>query len=417
MKQPTMDITPRLWTKQFITLSLASFLLFINLQMLLSSFSMHIKGNLDAGDIYVSLSTSVFAATAIVARLLTAKWLKQWSKEIILTFGLIIAAVSTALYILPGTIAPLLLLRALYGLGFGIGSTIIPTLVSQIIPAKRMGEGIGYFGLSTSLAMSVGPAAGLSIMKNFNFTTLALIGAVIIVLIFPLLISSKAYSFGAASFKRQTQSEVSTKQWNKMLVFPIYFPAILNILLSITYSGILSFIAVYGDQLQLSQVGIFFLFNALTILLVRPIAGKIFDKKGPVIVLIPAACFVVISMLVLSYTTSMGVLIASALLYGIGFGSIQPTLQAWMLKAADRKDHGTVNSMFYNATDIGVSLGAIILGVIATASSYAVMYRLSSLTMVIFIVAIVLYLLLKERKVEQYSQQISDSATATNEIN
>src|SRR5690606_34370190 len=116
MKQPTMDINPRLWTKQFITLSLASFLLFINLQMLLSSFSMHIKGNLDAGDIYVSLSTSVFAATAIVARLLTAKWLKQWSKEIILTFGLIIAAVSTALYFIPDTIAPLLLLRALYGL-------------------------------------------------------------------------------------------------------------------------------------------------------------------------------------------------------------------------------------------------------------------------------------------------------------
>lgn len=402
MKQQTLETEPRLWTKQFITLSLASFLLFINLQMLLSSFSMHIKGNLDAGDIYVSLSTSVFAATAIIARLLTAKWLQQWSKEILLTFGLIVAAVSTALCVLPETVAPLLLLRALYGFGFGIGSTIIPTLVSQIIPTKRMGEGIGYFGLSTSLAMSIGPAAGMSIMRNFNFTTLALIGAGIIVLMFPLLLSSKAYSFGRASFTRKQQSEKSTKQWNKMLVFPIYFPAILNILLSITYSGILSFIAVYGEQLQLAEVGLFFLFNALTILLVRPIAGKIFDKKGPIIVLIPAACFVVVSMLILSYTTSMGILIVSALLYGVGFGSIQPTLQAWMLKSVTKKDYGTVNSMFYNATDIGVALGAIILGVIATASSYATMYRLSSLAMIIFIVAMVLYILLKNRRLNQH---------------
>jgi len=40
---------PALWTKQFVTLTLASFLLFLNLQMLLSTFSMHIKGNLSGG--------------------------------------------------------------------------------------------------------------------------------------------------------------------------------------------------------------------------------------------------------------------------------------------------------------------------------------------------------------------------------
>src|SRR5690606_35899133 len=94
---------------------------------------------------------------------------------------------------LPDSIIPLLLLRALYGLGFGIGSTIIPTLVSNIIPTKRMGEGIGYFGLSTSLAMSVGPAIGLSIMKQQGFSTLALVGAGAILFIFPMLLLSGSY--------------------------------------------------------------------------------------------------------------------------------------------------------------------------------------------------------------------------------
>lgn len=153
----------------------------------------------------------------------------------------------------------------------------------------------------------------------------------------------------------------------------------------------MSFIAVYGEELRLPQVGLFFLFNALTILLVRPIAGKIFDRRGPILVLIPSAIFVTASMLVLSYTTNMGMLIVSALLYGIGFGSIQPTLQAWMLRSASKEEYGDVNGMFYNSTDVGVSIGAILLGVIVTFTSYDMMYRLSSIFMIIFLLAIVWY--------------------------
>lgn len=393
---------PALWTKQFVTLTLASFLLFLNLQMLLSTFSMHIKSNLHGGDMQVSLATSVFAVTAIVARLLTSSWIKRWSKDAVLTAGLIIAAASTALAALPESVAPLLVMRAIYGLGFGIGSTVIPTLVSQIIPPQRMGEGIGYFGLSTSLAMSIGPATGMSIMKEYGFTTLAIIGVGAVLCMFPMLLLSGAYKLGgkrkeaAASQQAQRmeqadmakQAIAGAARSRSIWRFTILFPALLNMLISITYSGILSFIAVYGEELQLAQVGLFFMFNALTILLVRPIAGKIFDRKGPLVVLLPAAAFVIVSMIVLSYTTNMLTLIVSALLYGAGFGSIQPTLQAWMLRSASKEQYGVVNGIFYNTTDLGVSIGAIVLGVIVTFSSYSIMYRLSSLFMVIFLLAI-----------------------------
>jgi len=452
---------PALWTKKFVTLTLSSFLLFLNLQMLLSTFSMHIKSNLHGGDIQVSLSTSIFAATAIVARLMTGRWVKQLSRTGVLTIGLVIAALATVLAALPDSIMPLLLLRALYGIGFGIGSTIIPTLVSNIIPPKRMGEGIGYFGLSTSLAMSVGPAIGLSIMKQSGFSTLALVGAGAILFIFPMLVLSGSYVWrnknrgeadgaegsreqlvktassgvkvadgangakaesltvggsqqgevmgsksreaagnegkasglvgSANTVKASTVSSASTAP-RSIWRFPIWFPALLNVLISVTYSGILSFIAVYGEVRQLAQVGLFFMFNAVAILIVRPFAGKIFDRKGPLVVLVPAACFVIASIWVLSYADHMSLLILSALLYGIGFGSIQPTLQAWMLRSASKEEYGAVNGIFYNSTDVGVSLGAMVLGVIATLTSYSVMYRLSSLFMILFVLAMLMYI-------------------------
>jgi len=328
---------------------------------------------------------------------------------------------------LPESVAPLLVMRAIYGFGFGVGSTIIPTLVTQIIPPKRMGEGIGYFGLSTSLAMSIGPATGMSIMKASGFTTLATIGAGAVICMFPMLFIAGVYKlrsnksnsltklaedqdnkgFEKVSLEQSSsqqvvhthaQQNVKKSSMRDLMIFPVYFPAILNVLLSITYSGILSFIAVYGEQLNLSQVGLFFLFNALTILMVRPIAGKIFDHKGPIVVLIPAAIFVIVSMIVLSYTTSMSLLIVSALLYGVGFGSIQPTLQAWMLRSTSKEDYGTVNGLFYNATDLGVSLGAIILGIIVTFTSYEMMYRLSSICMILFAIGVVIYAMKRTTK-------------------
>ncbi|MNP41424.1 major facilitator superfamily transporter [compost metagenome] len=161
-------------------------------------------------------------------------------------------------------------------------------------------------------------------------------------------------------------------------------------MLSITYSGLLSFIALFGEFVNLEQVGLFFLFNAITIVIIRPISGRLFDRRGHAAVLIPAGILVVASMVILSFTTSMSMLITSALLYGLGFGAIQPTLQAWMLRSSTPEQYGTANSLFYNATDLGVAVGAIILGAISSATNYAVMYRYSAGFMVLFVVLYVI---------------------------
>ncbi|WP_245742222.1 hypothetical protein [Fontibacillus panacisegetis] len=67
----------------------------------------------------------------------------------------------------------------------------------------------------------------------------------------------------------------------------LLFPALLNVVLSNTYSGLLSFIALFGDFVNLEQVGLFFLFNAITVVIIRPISGRLFDRRGYAAVLIP----------------------------------------------------------------------------------------------------------------------------------
>ncbi|MFE5322230.1 MFS transporter [Paenibacillus sp. NPDC056579] len=403
----------RLWTKSFICLTLGSFLLFLNLQMLLSSFPAYVKGHFQTNDLIVSLVTSVFALAAIATRFLTAGLIRKVHRNVLLFIGLALAAFITASYIGAGSIGSLLAMRVGYGIGFGMASTIIPTLVSQIIPVHRMGEGIGYFGLSTSLAMSIGPMIGLNVMNQYGFNTLAVVGAATALFIFPILLFSR--SIPPEAHKRTAASDVSgagpshkAKQpFNKQLLFP----ALLNVLLSVTYSGLLSFIALFGQSVHLEQVGLFFLFNAITIIIIRPISGRLFDSRGHAAVLLPAAACVVASMVVLSFTTNLPMLIASALLYGLGFGAIQPTIQAWMLRSTAQEQHSMANSMFYNSTDLGVAIGALLLGAISSVTGYAVMYRYSAGCMMLFLVVYSLVQWMTARRAKQMAGgQSTDAA-------
>jgi predicted MFS family arabinose efflux permease len=358
--------------------------------MLLSSFPAYVKDEFHVGDMMVSLVTSIFALTAIATRFLTAMLMRKIHRNVLLYIGLGIAAVITGIYVLADSIGSLLLMRVGYGIGFGMSSTIIPTLVSQIIPSRRMGEGIGYFGLSTSLAMSIGPMIGLNAMKQSGFGTLAMIGTITILLSFPLLMLSRAIPPSprpsSASNAGSNAGSPTKPPFNKKLLFP----AFLNVLLAVTYGGLLSFIALFGESVHLEQVGLFFLFNAITIIIIRPISGKVFDRRGHAAVLIPAVVCVIASLTILSYATTMPMLVLSALLYGLGFGAIQPTLQAWMLRSSTQAQYGMANSMFYNSTDLGVAAGAFILGAISAVSDYAVMYRYAAGFMVLFLVVFAL---------------------------
>lgn len=386
-----------LWTRPFLLLTLSYFLLFMCLQMLLSPFPAYVTERFNPGDVQVSLTTTLFALAAIAARFATAALMKKISRHWLLFSGLLLGLLCTVAYPFTDTFGFLLVLRIGFGIGFGMGSTVMATMVSEIIPPRRMGEGIGYFGLSTSLAMSLGPLIGLSMLEQYGFVSLSLWGATAVALSLPLLMgiggalknrqSHKTTPQGEERQKAKATASNEEKSGEEKPFLFVLLPALLNILMAVTYGGLLGFLALFGQEQKIESIGLFFLFNALTILAVRPIAGRMFDRKGHGAVLIPGGLLLSLSLLTLSFADHMPILIVAALLYGLGMGSVQPTLQAWMLRESDPSRYATTNSLFYNSTDLGVAVGSLCLGMIASGSSYAMMYRWSSLIMVGFLLA------------------------------
>ncbi|MCP1307918.1 MFS transporter [Paenibacillus tyrfis] len=372
----------KLWTRDFVLLTVSNLFLYLNLQMITPALPAYVTERFGASQWTVSLVISLFALAAIVTRFFAGNWLKRGRTAVILLLGLAVYMLGTASYYAAGTLALFLLVRILYGIGFGVSSTAFGTLVSDIIPIRRMGEGMGYFGLSTSLSMSAAPVIGLWLLGSYGFGTLILVSTLLAILIIPLSLLIRGTS---SAPKPVTASSPASAPDTRGTYRRVALPCFLNMLLSITYGGLISYLALFGKEVHIGNVGWFFLCNAGAVLLVRPVAGKIFDKKGHIAVLPPGALMVAVGLVLLSYTSSMTGLLASALCYGIGYGILQPSLQAWTVKQVSPEMRGTANGTFYNSIDLGIALGSLLLGGIASGTSYSTMYLLSALAMLLFL--------------------------------
>jgi len=402
------DIKDKLWTREFIMLTVCNLLLFLNMQMILSPLPGYVKEHFHAGALTVSLFTTVFALSAIISRLFSAKALEKGKRNVILFLGLALALLATLGYLWSGTLALLLAMRIVFGIGFGMGSTTLPTMASGIVPVRRLGEGMGYFGLSTSIALSLGPVIGSMLLEKQGFPALVYATVIVIAVMFPLVypLAKKVKAPGPAAVPKAFSAVPEKKGFPKALLLP----SVLNLLMSVTYGGLLSFMNLFGKEAHLANASLFFLFNAAAVILIRPISGKIYDKKGHKALLIPAAACLIVGLWLLSYSTSTGFLALAALFYGLGFGTLQPTLQSWMLQLVPPQRQGMANSMYFNSLDFGVAVGALILGQIAAFSSYSTMYRYSSLFLGVFIAVYALYLLTRSKKGEDASLKLSSNS-------
>src|SRR3712207_9478555 len=64
-------------------------------------------------------------------------------------------------YLIAGSLALFIMFRIIHGVSFGTVTVAGNTVVIDIMPSSRRGEGLGYYGLANNIAMSIGPMTGL----------------------------------------------------------------------------------------------------------------------------------------------------------------------------------------------------------------------------------------------------------------
>jgi MFS family permease len=405
MKEKKSNSLNRLWTKDYIfilTTNLFVYIAFYLLVPTLPAFAKQIGGS----SLEASLVVSGFSISSLICRAVTGHIADKIDRTPLLLTGLLILALCTFSYMfLP--IGGVIILRIFQGVGWGMSSTAIAAIVSDMVPNSRRGEGMGYYSLSMIVSMSLAPIIAIMVMNNFKFNVVAVISIILVCV---------AVTFFRMVNLRKNKAKNLSCDKEKLIELKDLFekrallPSLLCFLLAITLCGIMSYIMLFGKEANLENIWVYFIGHVAMILLTRSFAGKLFDKKGHAIVIIPGAISMIIGLIVLSYTNSITTLIIASLFYGFGYGAVQPSLQAWAVNRSPIERRGAANGTFLSSMDLSFTIGSILLSFIAESKSYAVMYRFSSVFMVIFLL-IYGVSIFKENKAEAYSEELQEEVS------
>ncbi|WNQ10963.1 MFS transporter [Paenibacillus aurantius] len=360
----------RLWTKPFVLMTSGMLFLFTGFYLLVPTLPIYIK-QLGGNESQVGLLIGLFTLTAVVFRPVVGGLLDRYGRRPFILWGLVGFAVSMLLYEWAAGLFFLAALRVLHGFSWALSTTAVGTAITDIIPPARRGEGMGWYGLAMTVAMAIGPLLGIWLIGEHSFRVL---------FYFAVVLSAIALALAYATripFERRAER-------GKMQLFE---PSVLSVsvavfFLAIAYGGITTFLPLFAESIRVNA-GTFFLVYAIALTLIRPVAGKLSDRLGEAFILLPSLLVTAGALLVLAFSTGLTGVVVSAVLYGIGFGSAQPALQAATLRLAPPDRKGVANASFFTAFDLGIGLGAIGLGWISQRTGYPELFAVAAGSVVV----------------------------------
>ena len=380
-----------LWTRSFVLDTLINFLVFLIYYLLIVIIAVVAKDNLHATASQAGLAVGIYIIGTVVARLLAGRFISVLSCRKMLYLGLFIYLASTAMYFYTPNLLMLDSVRFLNGFAYGITSTATSTIIAAIIPQSRRGEGINYYGLSTSLAAAVGPFLGILMLHSLGYDFIIAFCVALIVIC----------GIGAVIMKfKEPKLDIDSEAHKGIKISDYIEPrmnsiSLVSVLVGFAYSGVIGFMAAYTRDINLADAGkYFFVVYAVIITITRPLLGIIFDRKGENWVMYPCFVCLAFGIYLLSVASNTWIILLSAIFVGLGYGTFMSNGQAVSVKIVPVHRIGVATSTYFIALDVGLGFGPYILGAVKEVVGYTYMFQG---TVVIALLALAVYFFLYGR--------------------
>lgn len=366
------DNSNKLWNRNYLLVMTANFLLFFSLNNLVPILPLYLADEYGVGKDLIGEVMGGFILTALLIRPFSGYFVDSFprKKVLLLCYG-IFALFNVGYVVLTGVLA-IASIRVLQGLAFGATSVSNSTAAIDVLPSSRRSEGIGYYGISNNLAMAIGPSVALAMYGYID--------DIRIVFSVPLL--SSMIGFACLLFVNlKPRALVKVKQPISLDRFFLKnsIPEGLTLTtFSCASATLTTYLAIYGRQ-ELgiyAGSGVFFMFLSTGLILSRLMTNKRV-KRGLIVENVKLGMLLVTTgFLVFVEIPGDIPFYLSALIIGLGYGTMCPSYQSMFINLAPNSRRGTANSTFLTSWDVGAGIGIFSAGYIAEMTSYHTVYRI-----------------------------------------
>ena len=282
------------------------------------------------------------------------------------------------LYFIVDNVTLLIIVRFVHGIGFGASANAIVTIASAILPKKRFSEAFGYFMLGTTIAVGLGPFIGGFLYDATGSTGCFAAASVFsaLALIFIVLIDVDKYDV-----KDEIADEKSYSGLERIIEYGAVPVSFFTALTSLGYVSILSFYRLYAVEVNLTAVfSWFFIIYSICLVITRPLAGRIQDNGGDLIVCVVGIIAQSIGLFLIAVMPSNLTVIICAVCAALGFGTLNSACTAIITRRTPEHRRSYALSTFFIFCDATMGFGPALLGLFVSASTgYAPVYLISSI--------------------------------------
>lgn len=381
----------KLWNKNFINACIANFLMASSFQLLMPTIPIYLTQHLRISESRIGVVMSTYSLGMLLIRPFSGYIVDVFDRKKVFLLALSLLVLSTFGYLWATTVVLLMLVRFIHGLFWGMSTVSSNTVAIDIIPPSHRAEGIGYFGMNMNLAMAIAPFFAVAIFDRFGFHWVTISS----------IVTGCVAILSVTSIKTREREKMEEKPKLSLDRFILIkgIPIFLNqLMVTIGWGMLLAFAVLYGKQINISNAGVFFLFVAGGLIISRVASGRFVDKGHIHIVSVIALSTISVSFLAFALLHSIYAYCISAFFIGVGFGAMLPSFQTAFINMATSDKRGTANATYLTGFDLGVGLGMLAGGYIA---SHHPMSHLFIFASILAFFAVLVYLFISRKVYER----------------
>jgi len=331
----------------------------------------------------IGLVMGAFAIGLLGSRAWLGHVADQRSRKIVLLIGLAAAAIAPFCYIFVQSIPLLTLVRVFHGISIAAFATGYNALVVDLSPPQNRGELIGYMSLVNPIGVALGPTLGGFLQAWAGYIPLFVLagGLAVLGMVCTWRVQDPTVAHPQVrQISTATGSDFSQRKFWRLLGAPrLRTPALVMLLIGLTFGTLATFVPLYIDQEQVPlNAGLFYTAAAIASFSVRLLTGRASDRIGRGLFISLGLGFYTLAMLTLwNAASAVGFLIAG-FVEGLGAGIVIPMIAALMADRSGANERGRVLSLCMGGFDLGIAIAGPLLGSIADQVGLRTMFGFAS---------------------------------------
>ena len=361
----------RLFTLDFIFATLANFANSFGQQMVNATLPVYVI-SIGGSQVEAGLVSGALTFTALFFRPYMGWLTDAWRRRPLVLIGTSCNGLASVVYLLAGSIPFLLFGRLVHGLGLSCYTTAANAYVADIAPSERRAEAMGLFSAAYAFALVIGPVIGFMLVGSTGFEYLFYCTAGLGFIAFVVSLFAR---------ERRQPGEIKGQPWSPRTgivavdALPIAWMALC---MGMGFGTVTTFISIFAQSRGVSNPGLYFMVQAIALLGSRTFAGRLADRYGRTVVVIPSIILMAAALVLLPMAHSFPYFVISASLFGMGFGAGQPATMALLIDQVLPEQRGLATGTYYIGFDVGYSIGSILLGIVSQHWGFGVMWPMAA---------------------------------------